>query len=216
VVCVCGRWCLVCDVVCVWCVVWCGVVCVSFVSDEALSRLCFAGLAAHTLHRGPDGALHSDFLWLSGLPTRPGFEAYGARATFNDSGVLVGMTTNAGEALAPGDPGWDHAKWVFKASALVGVTLRDHLVGLHLLAANLLTSAAAERLSPDHPLRRLLKPHTYGTVTINRGASTYLLARRGLLHRAVGLTWDGILDGLEYSIKEQRWVGVCCPTLRNL
>ncbi len=42
------------------------------VSDEAISKLCFAGLAAHTLFRGADGALHSDFLWLSGLPTRPG------------------------------------------------------------------------------------------------------------------------------------------------
>jgi hypothetical protein len=132
------------------------------------------------------------------------YEGYGAKATFNDQGTLVGLTTSGGQVLAPGSPSWEHTKWIFKSSVLVGVTLRDHLVSIHLLAANVLTVATAERLSPDHPLRRFLKPHTYGTVTINRGASTYLLARRGLLHRAVGLTWDSVLQGLDYSLKAQR------------
>lgn len=69
----------------------------------------------------------------------------------------------------------------------------------------MLTVAVAENLSPAHPLRRFLKPHTFGTVSINLGASTYLCEPRGLLHRAVALTWDSLVAGFQYSFRAQRY-----------
>lgn len=53
-----------------------------------------------------------------------------------------------------------------------------------------------------------MKPFTYGTITINLGASQFLLSERGLLHRAVGLTWDSLVAGVKYSGQSRRYVGV--------
>lgn len=51
-----------------------------------------------------------------------------------------------GEAYQPGSAGWTHAKWVFKSSALVGVTLRDRAVGIHMQNANRFVTAIAEQV----------------------------------------------------------------------
>lgn len=40
---------------------------------------------------------------------------------------------------------------MYKSSALVGVTLRDHLIGIHMLGGNILTTAIAEQVCPPPP-----------------------------------------------------------------
>ncbi|KAJ1633894.1 lipoxygenase [Pavlovales sp. CCMP2436] len=50
----------------------------------------------------------------------------------------------------------------------------DHLTVVHLVLGNALVTAAREQLSAAHPLRRLLKPFTYRTVAVNRGARNLL------------------------------------------
>jgi len=54
-------------------------------------------------------------------------------------------------------------------------------------------------------LRRLLRPFTFRTPHINKGASVYLLTENGLLHRTVGLTWEGLRNGMAYSYKTLRY-----------
>lgn len=102
-------------------------------SDEAISRFVASGIAAHTLVR-KGGVLQSDFSWLAGLEVRPGYEGYGALAKFDRTNMTLLSITVKGEELTPASPDWAHAKWLYKSSALVGITLRDHLVGIHLLA----------------------------------------------------------------------------------
>jgi len=60
------------------------------------------------------------------------------------------------------------------------------------MASNFLMTSSYENLGPDHPIRRLLRPHTYGAVKINRGATQTLATERGLLHRASALTWPAL------------------------
>jgi len=75
---------------------------------------------------------------------------------------------------------------------IVGVTLVDHLVGTHYMLANQGTIASRQALSPNHPLRRFLKPFTYYTIGVNKVASRTLNEPGGMLHRSVGLDVDGL------------------------
>ena len=112
-------------------------------SDEQTARWAFAGMAAHTLQpvlgSDADGAVYfSDFTWMKGLAVREGFENYGAAAYFDEEQRLVKVEySHANKTVYPSDgyDAWQRAKFVWRSSAIVGVTLRDHLTGLHLLFA---------------------------------------------------------------------------------
>jgi hypothetical protein len=93
---------------------------------------------------------------------RPGFEGYGAVAYFDEAAALLEIHWCAGDggngtAVRPGDAGWAHAKWAFKTTAFVAMTADDHLVKLHLISANYMTTAIRTELPASHALRRLLK-----------------------------------------------------------
>jgi hypothetical protein len=172
-------------------------------SDEMISRYAFAGLGAHRMEAVDPSwnpfsddyniAFKNDWDWLHDFEVRDGFEHYGAIAYFTRRADLLKIYWSHGHRnVSRGDPDWEHAKWTFKCSVIAGSTLKDHLVGVHFMTANLLATNTAVHLSADHPVRRLLKPHTYGTVTINMGATTTLATEFSLLHRASAFTWDEI------------------------
>ena len=147
-------------------------------SDGALSQWAFAGLAAHAIkaHRG--GKVVSgvavkyevDFTWMSAFAIRPGFEHYGAAAYFSADRTLWmvrwshGVAGPDGLEVTPDMSEWEHAKWVWKCSVLVGVTLKDHLVGVHFEVANWLAVATLESLPAEHPVRRLLDQRARGVL----------------------------------------------------
>ena len=83
---------------------------------------------------------------------------------------------------------------------------QDHLIAVHLLASNLLTTSTAENLNANHPIRRLLRPHTYGAVKINYVALKNLFPKRGMLHRAVSLTWGGLNEAMFKSFESVKSV----------
>lgn len=55
---------------------------------------------------------------------------------------------------------WEHVKWAFKATVLAGATVKDHLVGVHFMASNFLTTSSIDNLRDSHPIRVMLRPHT--------------------------------------------------------
>lgn len=177
-------------------------------SDEAISRWAFFGLASHcnVRTRNPDGSNRytADFLWLDDFEVRPGYERYGARAVFDHDRKLVEMEWPRGSILKPGHPDWEHAKWNWKCSVIVAVTARDHLVGLHIQASNLIVTSAVENLGKDHPIRRFLKPHTHGAISINVGAIRTLLTENGLLHRAVAFEWGELRRVIQTAFDSNR------------
>lgn len=188
-------------------------------SDDAIRRWAFAGLTAHATKKlsnpeidpttGKTIAYVNDWSWLNKYNVRPGFERYGATAYFNDKQQLVQIyypneKKNVTKENSSPDL-WEHSKWVYKCSGITGVTLKDHLVGLHFMASNFLAMAEAEHLSELNPIRRLVRPFTYGTVGINLGAVATLAVENGLLHRASALTWKSLVDGFKDSFSLNRF-----------
>ena len=151
------------------------------------------------------------------LETRDGFENYGATAYFDSNYKLTQIYYAAEKknvtSKQPVD--WSHAKWVYKCSAISGVTLKDHLVGLHFMASNFLAAAEAEHLGAHHPIRRMLRPFTYGTVGINLGAIATLAVENGLLHRASAFTWSSLQEGFKKSFDLNRFTGTMSQYLKG-
>jgi len=137
---------------------------------------------------------------LSSLPVRTGFERYGGDAYFDkgwnavkivDAG-LGPLLTDGNVNLVTSTPRdaaqWERAKFRFRSSLSVLVTVVDHLYGVHLQTANIVTTALREQLSADHPLRRFLTPFTFQTIAVNDNARNNLIQPRSLGPRC--FAWD--------------------------
>ena len=177
-------------------------------SDQAMSLLAFQGLGAHRLERingDPDAAYMVDLSWMIAFPVREEFERYGACAFFDHNRQLVRIYTAYNDKTHyPGDQTWKTAKWCWRCSLFVGVTVTDHLGSVHYLASNLLVTATREQLPTEHPFRRLLTPFIYGTVDINRDAYMLLSREQGLVHRTFAFTYDGVVRCLLKGIESVR------------
>ncbi|CAE7947026.1 SWA2, partial [Symbiodinium sp. KB8] len=175
-------------------------------SDRALGRFCLYGLAAHRIETEVvDGrklyVVRTNAL--SGLPVREGFERYGGDAYFDElwKPVMIvdyGMgpmreDDDATKVVTkPGDQNWARAKFRFRSSLFVLVTLVDHLYHVHLQTTNLFVTALREQMSPEHPIRRFLTPFTYQTISINDNAKFNLVAPRSMGPRCFALTERGL------------------------
>jgi hypothetical protein len=178
-------------------------------SDAAQSRLAFAGLGSLRLDRlsdeaaacDPDGARWVvDLRFVGDYEVRDGFERFGAAAWFGAKRELLRITwSHGGRDVYPGDPLWEHAKYAWRASLFVGVTIADHLWGLHLRSGNEMVIALREQLSEEHPVRLLLKPFTYRTISVAHRAANTLVVERGLPHRGFALTYEGLTGLLAYG-----------------
>ncbi len=125
-----------------------GTAAINVTSDEAIEYLATAGLAAHHLRACSkrcerDAAFSVDYTMFSRAPVRIGYMGYGAIAYFNSAMKLTHINcshcggANVSLIVAPGDELWQHAKWVFRVSMLVTCTIKDHLVGVHLMCVPL-------------------------------------------------------------------------------
>ena len=76
------------------------------------------------------------------------------------------------------------------------------MVGIHLFSSNFLARSTAENLNASHPIRRMLRPHTYGAVSVNLGAINLLVPERGVLHRSVALTWNSLQRAYYESLQK--------------
>ena len=74
----------------------------------------------------------------------------------------------------------------------------------HIIFANVVTSADRQNLPKDHPIRRLIKPFSHGTPTVNLGAQLFLTTEHGLLHRTVSLNWNSLRAALVSGLKTVR------------
>jgi hypothetical protein len=157
----------------------------------------------------PGTAWVSDLGYLGAYDVREGFERYGARACFDEAQRPIAIYwCHGGAWVRPGDAGWAHAKWAWRCSLLVGTTVTDHLVGCHWLIANYVATASRQCLSPTHPLRLLLKPFTWRTITINFGASDTLCPELGFVHRGSALTYDALSQAFRDSVGLLRFATV--------
>ncbi len=206
-------------------------------SDSGLSKIAFNGLGAHMVRAPTASqvqqlvdlpgasnapalrtriAYMSDWRHLAALETRGGFRRMGACAVFDANGTAVGIVVNdvphassvlEGAWVFPGDKLWPRAKFVWRSSLLVGVTVMDHLTGSHMVA-NTVNAAVREALPTTHPLRRLLRPGDFMSVWINQGAIPTLLSQNDVLHRTLPFTRAGQLRGIRQALHTSKWRSV--------
>ena len=168
-------------------------------SDDAQSKFAFHGLGAFYLRRlsepDADGAhFVVDVTPMARHQVRTGFERYGAAAFFDaDRRIVKIFWSHVGHDIRPGDHDWPHAKFAWRSSVFVSITVSDHLWGLHLRLGNDVVTATRECLGTEHPIRLLLKPYCFRTVAINHRGANVLVVERGIPHRAFGLTYEGFL-----------------------
>ena len=81
---------------------------------------------------------------------------------------------------------WKFAKWVWLSATVLGVTIVDHALISHIVEANALVTSTRENLPLSHRLREFLRPFTYRTVYINRGADKLLFTEGGIFQRFGG------------------------------
>ena len=125
---------------------------VDVTSDDVITQMVFAGLAGNRLEKINGGDIDdavwkADFSELVTLDVRPSYENFGATAYFNSDLKLVRIFW-AFKAINvyPNNSHWGHAKWVFRCSALLGITAIEHLLENHLIYANIGSTAAREAL----------------------------------------------------------------------
>jgi len=68
--------------------------------------------------------------------------------------------------------------------------------------AQALVTASVSYLPAAHPIRRLLKPFTYRTISVNRASAALLCQEFSLLHRSTAFDTAGLTAAFEYSINE--------------
>lgn len=179
-------------------------------SDESMTRLAFAGFVAYRVRRctatanTPVSAVWvADFSHLGDLAVRHGFERYGATAWFDGQQRPICIHWCHGNCtVLPGDANWQHAKFVWRCSAFLAITITDHLVSTHLLVSNAVSYAARTSLVLSHPLRRLIKPFSFRTAQVNYVATFTLVPERAVIHRTWALTNESLLTALERATQQ--------------
>jgi hypothetical protein len=128
------------------------------------------------------------------LKVRKGFRPYGVRVHFNANQEVTAIFDYAKEKmLHPTDKeAWNEAKYLAKVTAMVLVTVQEHLVATHLIVANTATRASTIELPPSHPIRRLLTIFTFRSTEVNTGAFALLVPEKSLLHRGTAFTYDAM------------------------
>ncbi|KAF0684316.1 Aste57867_23713 [Aphanomyces stellatus] len=149
----------------------------------------------------PDGSYYGILLnFMQVLEVRPGFAKYGADAFFDKQGKLLKIQ-RGDNTYTKSDKEWEYVKLCFRGSLQTKVTAVDHLLGIHITVANYLTTSSREQLPVNHPLRRLIKPFTFRTVSINFGAGRALFWPNGMLQRAYALSTAGMKQTWEFGLK---------------
>ena len=135
-----------------------------------------------------EAAYEVDLSLCANYTNRPVYEQYGVIAYFTKELKPCGMYWCSAKRLIKSDDGmYQHVSALFRSTMAMLFTVYDHLIVTHWIVSNGLLLASERYLDADHPIRRLIKPHTFGAASVN-SASTCMLAPVGnLAYRVFGL-----------------------------
>jgi hypothetical protein len=189
----------------------------SDVHDPAvLTRLATQGIGAHLLQRrsGHDGGespqtpgregYEIDLLSMARYPVRAPFEPYGARLLLS-ADLAPEAIERDGVSARPGDPEWDRFVLAFEASLATWITAADHSFTVHFAMAGTLVLALRLGLPEGHPLRDVLTPFTFATVSVNSSGVYSLLAEHAYFSRIFSFTYEGLCTFTADAAEATRW-----------
>ena len=176
-------------------------------SDESLTQMFFYGIAAPLLAAQQQEASESIYgpfevdLPMHNFEVRKGFRPYGARIHFHENQAVSAIFDYAKEKLyLPGDEdGWQAAKFLAKTTAIVFITIREHLVWTHLILSNSLSRCKTVELPPSHALRRLLIVFSFRGNYVNTAAFSSFVPETSLLHRGSWFEYPSLKEIFDQS-----------------
>lgn len=190
-------------------------------TDASLTDLAFCGLGQYYLRAcdakdikifGSDGDYEYkiDLLSWAKYDVRKEFENYGITAYFDEKRNPKLFVHN-GKIVRKSNPYYRHTAFIFRSALITAITIKEHLVMVHWIVSNGALVSSMKFLGEDHPIRRLLRCHTYGTSAVNLSSTTVLAPYEGLAGRTFGFTkssWstmiaDQIAQCKYQSIEEQ-------------
>ena len=148
-----------------------------------LGRIAVASPYACYLEAAPEGGYQWDFRQLDRYELHPGLRSLGARVLFrlNEPERRLEATRIDCElgSCKAGEAGFEAAQKIALCAATTQTSLVRHFNWVHLAAGAPFAIATRNSLPADHPLRRLLWPHMFGTQYSNQITTRGQMAKGG-------------------------------------
>lgn len=182
-------------------------------SNQTLTNLAFNGLGQYYLQACdkidlqlfPNSKYKIDLTSWGKYSVRKGFEGYGIVAYFDQSKNPTMFVHNK-KIYYNGYPSFHHANLIFKSALITAITLKEHLVMIHWIISNGVLVSSMKTLNKNHPIRRFLRIHTYGTSAVNLSSITVLAPFDGLAGRTFAFdkhSWSTMIKDQIYNCKYQ-------------
>ncbi len=167
-------------------------------SERGLGALAVASPYASYLHATGPGTFRWDVSVLADFECHAGLVPPGAVVDFTldvSTGALepIRIETN-GVSLEPGAAGWVDAERMAVCSVTTHAAMVRHFNWLHLTAGQPLEAATRNRLPANHPIRRVLWPHVFGTHAGNALVTDVLLSPGGDFEGIFSFTHRGMCE----------------------
>ncbi|HEX9453651.1 MAG TPA: lipoxygenase family protein, partial [Candidatus Binatia bacterium] len=171
-----------------------------------LGSLAVAGPYACYLARASDGEFHWDLTQLARYEHHDGLRSLGVRVLFHvDQNArkltAVQIDCELG-ACTPADPNWDAAKKLALCAITTHASLIRHFNWVHLAAGGPFAIATRNCLPANHPLRRLLWPHMFGTQYSNQLVTKGQMVQGGDFETIFSFTRNGMYKLFEDSYEQ--------------
>lgn len=168
-----------------------------------LGQLAVAGPYSYYLHAVDGGGYEWDLRHLGEYEHHRGLRSLGVRVSFeaDEHRRRVSATEIDCElgVCTPGDPQWGLAQRLALCAATNHLSLVRHFDWVHLATVSHVAVATRNQLPADHPLRRLLWPHVWGTQYSNELVTEVLLGRYGDFASVFSFTHPGLCRLFEDS-----------------
>jgi hypothetical protein len=168
-----------------------------------LGNIAVASPYACYVERAPGGGYQWDLTQLARYEHHEGLRSLGVRVLFRvveDRRKLdaVQIDSEVG-ACRPGDPNWEVAKKLALCAATTHVSLVRHFNWVHLAMGGPFAIATRNCLPANHPLRRLLWPHMFGTQYSNQIVTKGQMVKGGDFETIFSFTHSGMCTLFEES-----------------
>ena len=167
-----------------------------------LGYVAVAGPYACYLQAAGDG-YEWDFSFLSGYEHHAGLRSLACRVVFRvdeEAGRLAAVEIESELGLSrPGDATWAEARRIALGAATNHLSLIRHFNWVHLAAVSNFAMVTRNTLPADHPVRRVLWPHMWGTQYSNELVTKILLMKGGDFESVFSFTHAGLCQMFDDS-----------------
>lgn len=171
-----------------------------------LGYLAVAGPYACFVEKAPEGGYQWDFRKLDRYEHHDGLRSLAVRVTFRVDEPARRLQATQIEcelgACKPGDGNWEMAEKIALCAATTHASLVRHFNWVHLAAGAPLAMATRNSLPANHPVKRLLWPHIFGTQYSNEIVTKGQMVKGGDFETIFSFTQKGMCKLFEETYNE--------------